>query len=613
MHALRRGSRADGDSRGRRGLPGCTSTSALLATIVLGMLAWALVSQLVAPIRSWPSPTKKQLIEGWGRHHRQSNQLRSSQSNEPAASMAGGTVHSGTSNPAPATTPSPGLPKPADCNCCSSTNHRNCVHCYRGVPLSHLRDGGESVCHDAAAVQQTLVGGQQPVHPSSPPGVDLRATTGIVTVSVSPGEAATPQPPKAGHITYNQQGQLNVSLACRHGPYVWDRWTKARTEGIGIRMLSSQHKHSLMLADALDAVWIANLVNGHEKDFSARRADSVLGYFGLGTDDCDHAALLSHKASESPTGLKFLETDALYKDHADLACNITGRCAHSHVCACPRWTTLCSGNMTAQQRRAQLGIDRNTVLEISDPGSALDDGWSWNYCTFSPRFRSRYYGAQQKHAPRRLRPSSEFWIAVHFRWGDEAQMDPDKPDYRTGSGLTEISNRVAVYANEHPGARVFFLSQTPERTDFTKCALGMTPSVDARGRSERNKPCVLINLTQSQIPDPGNGDRTPFSIFRKVIPAAEPLLDGDWKDSLWTLAQSNVLVGGPSTFFMLGAHLCGNCTVVVNHAAVSRQAMNSVYNSFRAHSTELEAAKHHTVLYRAGADVAVSTTAKSQA
>ena len=33
------------------------------------------------------------------------------------------------------------------------------------------------------------------------------------------------------------------------------------------------------------------------------------------------------------------------------------------------------------------------------------------------------------------------------------------------------------------------------------------------------------------------------------------------------MSQSNLLIGGSSSFFMLGAHLCQNCTVIHNSVA----------------------------------------------
>ena len=153
-----------------------------------------------------------------------------------------------------------------------------------------------------------------------------------------------------------------------------------------------------------------------------------------------------------------------------------------------------------------------------------------------------------------------------------------------------LARRAAAHATGHPGARVFFLSQMPQKKDHTRCPPGTVPGVYTQGRS--------IGQSSPKAPcRPGN-DRSPFSLFRQAVPNAEPLLDGDWKDALWTLAQSNVLVGGPSTFFTLGAHLCGNCTVVVNYAAVSDYETKRTKVRFLAHSTEHLAARHHAVLHR---------------
>ena len=282
-----------------------------------------------------------------------------------------------------------------------------------------------------------------------------------------------------------------LSTACRTGPYVWDRGTDPRTEGIGIRMLASWHKHALMLADAVGAPWIAAVVNGHDGGANVsmpmRGDDTVLGYFGLGASDCNHAALLGLKGSNTRR-LKFRDAEELYSPHPDLACTNDGAfpCKPEAVCACPRWPSLCSGNYTPPQRRAQLGIGESTVIEVHESFTKpLNDGRAWNYCTFNARFRSQYYGAQQGQA-RRARPPSEYWIAVHFRWGDAAQTDPDKPNYRTGSGVTELGD------GAQPAIRGLASSFCP------RCPRKRTTPDAHRGRSPVCTP--RVDRSDSRVP-----------------------------------------------------------------------------------------------------------------
>ena len=43
-----------------------------------------------------------------------------------------------------------------------------------------------------------------------------------------------------------------------------------------------------------------------------------------------------------------------------------------------------------------------------------------------------------------------------------------------------------------------------------------------------------------------------------------------WKRDIDIMSQSQLLIGGSSSFFVLGAHLCENCTVI--HSSVPKFA-----------------------------------------
>lgn len=169
-------------------------------------------------------------------------------------------------------------------------------------------------------------------------------------------------------------------------------------------------------------------------------------------------------------------------------------------------------------------FDKNTVIEVNEHPLHQD----WNYCTFNERFRLRFQKVQVHQYGRQQRPESEFWIAVHFRWGDlqnefslgrftPRKNDVEHPDFRAGRGLSTLAHDAMEYLKVNPGARVFLISE---------------------------------------------GERDEFQAFRTIIPTTEFMLNETWRDALWTISQSNVAIGGISSFFAVGAHLCNKCTVV---------------------------------------------------
>ena len=59
------------------------------------------------------------------------------------------------------------------------------------------------------------------------------------------------------------------------------------------------------------------------------------------------------------------------------------------------------------------------------------------------------------------------------------------------------------------------------------------------------------------------GDVKTFAKFQDNFPnATMHVNEVDWVDALDVMTQSNVLIGGISSFFALAAHLCHNCTVI---------------------------------------------------
>ena len=271
---------------------------------------------------------------------------------------------------------------------------------------------------------------------------------------------------------------------CNDGPYVWDR--SKHMEGIGSTF---QHrKQSLILADAMKAPWIGTLVNDHD----AKPKPNNDRWFGLGATECNELMLQQYKQNHT---MNFLDASKLYRDPA------------FHI------DQMCSG--IQKSSLTKHGIDRNTIIEVKEYQHQLHE--DWNYCTFNARFRRRFHDVQVHQYRQKPRPESEFWISVHFRWGDTRTRDVERPDGRAGRGLSRLAHDTNEYFKANPKARVFLIAE---------------------------------------------GKQHEFEEFRTIVPSTEWRLNGSWKDALWTMSQSNVVIGGKSSFFVLGAHLCDQCTVV---------------------------------------------------
>jgi hypothetical protein len=195
--------------------------------------------------------------------------------------------------------------------------------------------------------------------------------------------------------------------------------------------------------------------------------------------------------------------------------------------------SMCGGTMSSVAYRQKFALDNNAVIEVTDHPEMED----WNYCTFQPRFRANFHKARVA-AGGLQRPPFEFWITAHFRWGDVATGNTESPDFRAGVGLTNLAIKTAQYLEANPGARVFFFSE---------------------------------------------GSAETFASFQQIVPTGELHLNGLWQTAIDTFSQSNILLGGISSFFVIGAHLCDNCTVVtVTHNV-----------KFSVQPSEVSFSKHH--------------------
>jgi hypothetical protein len=132
---------------------------------------------------------------------------------------------------------------------------------------------------------------------------------------------------------------------------------------------------------------------------------------------------------------------------------------------------------------------------------------------------------------------------VHFRWGDVATHDTERPDFRTGWGLRHLANFTAIllrtFADQH--TKVYFICEVKEDI---------------------------------------------FSAFTSLVPGAIMLLNSatpGWQAALDRFSLSDILIGGGSSFFMLGSMLCDNCTFYVGRG--SKGSSSEIH--FNPHKSEV--------------------------
>ena len=118
-------------------------------------------------------------------------------------------------------------------------------------------------------------------------------------------------------------------------------------------------------------------------------------------------------------------------------------------------------------------------------------------------------------------PSRKTWLSVHFRWGDVSTDSVDgKVNGRTGAGLStyiDATKRQLEKFDDPSKVQVHFFSE---------------------------------------------GEPSTFESFQIAFPTAKLHLESaSWVETLDIMSQSKILIGGGSTFFVLAAGLCDECTV----------------------------------------------------
>merc|ERR1711894_93293 len=144
---------------------------------------------------------------------------------------------------------------------------------------------------------------------------------------------------------------------------------------------------------------------------------------------------------------------------------------------------------------------------------------SYNYAVIDSSVRKRFH---QKRLLRQTpkRKADQYWISIHFRWGDTKTISPINPGGRSGLSFHGYCSCEHEILQVNPNVEIFFFAE----------------------RFPQPESCV--HLKEKNI----------HFINESII----------WKRDIDIMSQSQLLIGGSSSFFVLAAHLCENCTVTHN-------------------------------------------------
>ena len=188
-------------------------------------------------------------------------------------------------------------------------------------------------------------------------------------------------------------------------------------------------------------------------------------------------------------------------------------------------------------------ITKDTVLIFE--WEQLDQ--AHNFVVFDHAFRNKYHRQRLcRDTPQRR--YDEYWVSIHFRWGDVGTTNENKPNKRNGLGFISYCSCISEILTINPNARIFLFAEL-----FTG------PEV--------------CNLLWSE----------------NVYFYSDSL---KWKRDIDIMSQSQLLIGGSSSFFVLGAHLCENCTVI--HSARAKFVKSNYEKKISTHLKDFDCDKNIT-------------------
>ena len=219
-------------------------------------------------------------------------------------------------------------------------------------------------------------------------------------------------------------------------------------------------------------------MNSHQKEEGDQSS-----YFGLASSHCDQSDLIMHE-KKNPSNFIYVPKTSSSSSIRDII------------------------------KRNKVN---NTTVFVFD-WETVDE--AHNFVVFDSLFRKRFHDQRALRQTPKRKPD-EYWVSIHFRWGDVGTKNLSQPDQRTGLPFSDYCLCIRYILHLNPGIKIFMFAENFERVDL----------------------CRVLKSTNVQF----------FNDSKS------------WKRDIDIMSQSHLLIGGTSSFFVLGAHLCEvgrKCTVI---------------------------------------------------
>ena len=263
-------------------------------------------------------------------------------------------------------------------------------------------------------------------------------------------------------------------LPCNQGPYVWDKSSHPNGNAEGIGSNFQWRKASFIAKHFINGKWIGSLMNSHEKE-----KEDQSSYFGLRYSDCDRNSL-EYYEKERPERYFHMPEKSNGEIHSELS---------------------------------KLKVKNTTVIVFD--WEEIDQ--AHNYVVFDDEFRKLFH--RQRYTRHNLmRQQNEYWVSIHFRWGDTKTEDPNHPDMRTGLAFSDYCLCIRFILHRNPQVKIFLFAEGLQNTSS----------------------CEPLKSKNVQVFNESNL----------------------WKRDIDIMSQSQLLIGGGSSFFVLAANLCEKCTAI---------------------------------------------------
>ena len=358
-----------------------------------------------------------------------------------------------------------------------------------------------------------------------------------------------------GELQRTTREPLNpeTALPCKAGPFVLDT-LRRYDEGLGGSF--QKRLPQIVYAEALRATYLDvqdgqvnadagyDEKNAYDTDMNRNRTrlprhiwdkhhgDDYSRFLGMGpTPDCDYCSLDYWTNSANPTHLKAVDYRADLYDGAaqryrylplitadlEAACQAMERGTELPVATDPTLAAFSGPDRERLVLRVKGQPRMRTVK-----GLVSTSTWYFTPCAVNAHFVERFHAARRERTLGLNRPEGELWFAVHLRWGDIGDGDPN-----------EVADDKGKWA--HKGANLGLLIQNALKVlDLLR---------------ERSKRKLVVHFF-SEI-DAGGvksfTDAIPNTVLHVDTPVTETL-------DLWS--QCEVSLGrSTSGFFALAAHL----------------------------------------------------------